>query len=745
MVAVTFASAWALVPAAAIELRDPVAPSSTGVVPNPPNPGGVGACTPLPAEGPVTAASLIVRNSNRPDVGPYTVQLPGYATDPVDPSKDRYAPFVIETKAGNTLRIDLSNALSASYSENVINLHAHGLIVSPRPTQPCAPPGDYIFLSLPTGQTAKYRLDIPATVKGVYGTSQLPYPTGLYWIHSHVHGSARDQITAGQTALLSVGPGTGGSNANPASGPNTNIRSRYLALRDIQLSVPHGKTPDLPGSAGQLATWLSADSYDTQACRAASNTGIQMLGGAAYGYCGHAGIYDANGKITDNAHDTVWLFTVNGQYLPDITVAPGGTEIWRIANLSATVTYVLTLVDGSGAEQTMQLLTLDGVVASNSSSGSSTMSGLTLKRVLLMPASRAEILVPNTANKGSDVSLTLRTEGIETGLQPAGVQKTPVQRADYNGDPWPAVSLAHVVMKGSKTIALASVTSVASRPQQSLPPGSVAGHVPENCITLPGTGFRRLITFAQTATDFRIGSDVVDVNGKSADGTAANPAHRIDPVVFDHASPPESTRHPCAPLGSTEVWEIHNTTTELHNFHIHQTKFRLTQPGDPGAPPGLTPSTAVQDPARVVIDQIPEFANSQPASGADIWHDTMPVPPADAKGNPGVIFVTIQFTDPVQVGTFVFHCHILEHEDSGMMSAFQLYDPKAPSAISFSKHAGLTTGIPFCGRPPPSSRGFITDLEEARPIAQGLSGRVTEAAAIVRDWLFLPYETLRIH
>jgi hypothetical protein len=153
---------------------------------------------------------------------------------------------------------------------------------------------------------------------------------------------------------------------------------------------------------------------------------------------------------------------------------------------------------------------------------------------------------------------------------------------------------------------------------------------------------------------------------------------------------------------------------------------------------------AVQDPARVVIDQIPEFANSQPASGADIWHDTMPVPPADAKGTPGIIFVTIQFTDPVQVGTFVFHCHILEHEDSGMMATFQLYDPKAPSAVSSSKHTGLTTGVPFCGRPPPNSEAFVTGLDEAAPISQTFAERVAQAAAAAREWLFLPNESLPI-
>ena len=76
-------------------------------------------------------------------------------------------------------------------------------------------------------------------------------------------------------------------------------------------------------------------------------SGISMLGGANYGYCGHVGINGANGNIADKTHDTVWLFTVNGQYLPDITVAPGGAEIWRIANLSATATYVLSLTDAA--------------------------------------------------------------------------------------------------------------------------------------------------------------------------------------------------------------------------------------------------------------------------------------------------------------------------------------------------------------------------------------------------------------
>ena len=82
-------------PAVAVELQQPVAPSSSGVVANPPVGNVANGCVPLGPAGTIVAAHLIVRNSSRPDVGPYTVTLPGYATN-ADPSTDRYAPFIIE-------------------------------------------------------------------------------------------------------------------------------------------------------------------------------------------------------------------------------------------------------------------------------------------------------------------------------------------------------------------------------------------------------------------------------------------------------------------------------------------------------------------------------------------------------------------------------------------------------------------------------------------------------------------------
>ena len=109
----------------AAELRQPATPKAGSVMPVlPVRPG----CPPPPVSKTVRAASLIVRNTMRPDVGPYRVMLPGYATEQ-DPNGDHYAPFVIEAQPGDSLRVDLHNQLDASIPNDghaIVNLHMDG-------------------------------------------------------------------------------------------------------------------------------------------------------------------------------------------------------------------------------------------------------------------------------------------------------------------------------------------------------------------------------------------------------------------------------------------------------------------------------------------------------------------------------------------------------------------------------------------------------------------------------------------
>ena len=86
-------------------------------------------------------------------------------------------------------------------------------------------------------------------------------------------------------------------------------------------------------------------------------------------------------------------------------------------------------------------------------------------------------------------------------------------------------------------------------------------------------------------------------------------------------------------LGTTEEWTLRNTTTEYHPFHIHVNPFQV-----------------------VSINGVPQKAID--------YRDTVPIPPN------GTVVIRQRFTD--FTGRFVIHCHILFHEDHGMMAPIKV-------------------------------------------------------------------------
>jgi suppressor of ftsI len=91
--------------------------------------------------------------------------------------------------------------------------------------------------------------------------------------------------------------------------------------------------------------------------------------------------------------------------------------------------------------------------------------------------------------------------------------------------------------------------------------------------------------------------------------------------------PPMTT----ATVGAYYHWRVVNATKEVHPFHIHQVHF-------------------------LVYDQ-----NGQPPSQPE-WLDTVNVPVG------GSMDLVMDFTDPIIRGMSMFHCHLLSHEDKGMMA-----------------------------------------------------------------------------
>jgi FtsP/CotA-like multicopper oxidase with cupredoxin domain len=119
-----------------------------------------------------------------------------------------------------------------------------------------------------------------------------------------------------------------------------------------------------------------------------------------------------------------------------------------------------------------------------------------------------------------------------------------------------------------------------------------------------------------------------------------------EPKMFDMSS---DIPNIVAKQGTVEDWIIENRSRELHAFHIHQLHFLVL-----------------------------EYAGRQ--VNEDFLRDTVNVPYYDGRSlaYPSVR-LRMDFRDPNIVGTFVYHCHLLEHEDKGMMGSIRV-DPASPAA-----------------------------------------------------------------
>ena len=667
-------------PAGATELREPPRLTVLGQAGD--------AC----GRGPVL--NLAVRESLRRDVGPYAARLHGYAGNPRQPGADSYAPPLIEATPGTTLRIALSN-LGQAGAERRTNLHTHGLFTAPRPPGDC-PPGDFSFVSVSAGARQDYAIAIPARLPGAAlgsADSSIAYPAGLNWFHAHIHERARDQVAEGMSGALSIGDprdALRGTDARATRLLRGATDVRYLLLRDIQLSVPrcpeNGRAPDgrrctpgrsmLPDTLQSDAAWPASfggggeddPRWDPALCgemrdpATPVNPAETVIGP---GFCA---------LLREEGGDAVWLHTVNGQHMPTATIAAGRNHLWRVANFSSSVTYVLELAeDGATQPEAMRVVSLDGAVQGMEAATAGP-DGLEMRRILLMPGARAEIFVANSAARNRGRALTLRTLGMTMG---------------EGADVWPRMDLMRVRMLPQSA---PPPTGGTPRPPAH-PPALAAGlhtpadvAVPEGCILLPADSadrqWRRRITLRQTRDPetFLIGSEVVDRDGAPFTAAAGARVTLIAPEAFPHNHGaggadgfPAQARRLCPVLGRTEVWEVVNESQELHNFHIHQGRFRLARAGDAGAPADLT--ATLFDPAGSLAG-----VQDPGVGGARAWMDSVPVPPRRSAEELGRAFIAVPFVAPEQVGQFVFHCHILEHEDKGMMAPIEVLAPRASAA-----------------------------------------------------------------
>src|SRR6267154_1434656 len=412
---------------------------------------------------------------------------------------------------GEQLKINYINDLPAKPQEScaitpcmdMTNLHFHGLTVSPD-----APHDDVLDMMAMPGQSLRYTLQIPQD-----------HPPGLYWYHTHPHGESYRQALDGMSGALVI---EGIASYFP---PLVGLPERVLVVRGRSI-VNDPQSADL-----KHRVELSSD-----ICGAESETPEEV-------------------------------FTVNGSVRPQIEIAPGERQFWRLVNASAD-RYLDLQLEG----QPLEIVAMDGMPIALHDPNHRTR---IVDHVLLPPAGRLEAIVTGPP-LGTPRRLISRC--VDTGP---------------DGDPNPAMVLADIVPRPAAKSTPKVLESARKADLKTLDLAAEEREPP-----------RFIVTFTEDKRGFYI-------NGEKFAPDAA-------PMLR-------------AKVGSFQHWQIVNATGELHPMNIHQVHFlAYAENGRPIAEP--------------------------------MWLDTVNVPYG------GSVDVVMDFTDPVIRGMSVFHCHLLNHEDKGMMA-----------------------------------------------------------------------------
>jgi len=118
-------------------------------------------------------------------------------------------------------------------------------------------------------------------------------------------------------------------------------------------------------------------------------------------------------------------------------------------------------------------------------------------------------------------------------------------------------------------------------------------------------------------------------------------------------------------FGDLECWTVINNTTEDHVFHIHQLDFQVIEIN----------GSAVPFQGRQDNINIPYSPTDYPLSYAKIL---------------------IPFFNTTNIGKYVYHCHILEHEDGGMMAVIEVRNSLSSVIEVRNSHSSTSSQIyPF--------------------------------------------------
>ena len=587
----------------------------------------------------------------------------------------------LQVSPGDTLAIQLVNDLPGNptgerggafpHDENTVNFHSHGLTVSPLGIS------DNIFRQMQPGTANLIQIDIPED-----------HPSGTYWYHVHKHGAATYQFLGGMAGFLIVKGGAGTLDAVPEVAAAKDVPMAFQVIR----STSDGTVVFVNERTQQFGTFPFPSSIPFPT--------IEQQGiWSTYGLDGGPPLAP-DGSFPGTP--TRYSYTTNGIANPTLQMQPSEVQRWRLLNATDGDNLQLVLASTVQGQEGLGL----NVVAMDAITATRTRRLEPGDPLVIGPGQRMDVMV-KAGNPGTYLLQTLdpnsgavkaSVSSYRDSIFPKGIDPQPRfsrHSFDFPG-PCPALGgdpsrCTHVF---SYPVTLATIVVSGELKEMNLPadplptpqglpqiatmltkkPDAVRNVVFELCgdgnpfvppqQRLPSCGWY----FEKYGADYWGGAPFYNLQMmRDADDTGVrNKGSTLMPLVnfgkeglFDATKP----LFPGMIAGNYEEWTVTNRSFSDHPFHIHQN--------------------------HVLITKINGITLPQPE-----WHDTLLVPSAVCPNGgsppcptprgindatPGSITFRTYF-NPITVGCFVAHCHIIDHEDLGMMQRLDILPVKgAPS------------------------------------------------------------------
>lgn len=574
---------------------------------------------------------------------------------------------------GQTLRINLMNNLpvndpSCKSNQNVeiphcynsTNLHTHGWHVSPTGNS------DNVLLDIAPGVSFDYEYYLPKD-----------HPAGTFWYHSHRHGSTAIQVSSGMAGVLLV-EGFRQLKDKPINGiadidtilkyvNGRRYEDRIMMFQQIQYACVDAKGNPVNDPNTGNPVWN---------CPTNPKVPGQVGGIEQYGTQFGPGTWAQSGRFT----------TINGQVQPIIRTETGKLERWRLihAGVRDTINFNVrraNLNASTPAEMEKALADVQKLPPAQQADwlakncyqpgGDVTqiemaVDGLTRKQ---MSAKTQNILQPGYR---SDVLMSFDRPGIycvaDEELIPQGsinsiapaANLTEAKTAELNG----TALLGMVFVSGGKpyTESAQDYTAaqlIAANPdlpaavKDDLKALRVPEFVPHRDVLPSEVTGKQENTFA-----IRLASDTTT--------TLFQIAKKYQPEQQDYFSYDPDRIDRVLTLGGVDEWWLSSGSIG-HPFHIHVNPFQIIEILKPDG------TSVVGADGKCSDGGDPQYCDQ-----IGIWRDTLFVknpnfnPTGLNEGKNKGYLIKMRTRYERYVGDFVLHCHILDHEDQGMMQNIRI-------------------------------------------------------------------------